>query len=67
MAGRIPSLESSFDVNLFNTFRAAGFPSSQPIDLPFHGDDRGRLVDAVRHGGPGSGLCFHHATGGHQG
>lgn len=50
----IPPLVSKFDVDLFNTLRAALFPAHYPIALTEHTDDRGRLVETVRsHGGQG--------------
>jgi len=53
-SGDIPALPTDFDVNLFNTLRAALFPQSYPIGLTPHSDDRGRLVETVRsHGGQG--------------
>ena len=52
--GDIPPLLSQFDVDLFNTLRAALFPEHYPIALTVHTDDRGRLVETVRaHGGQG--------------
>ncbi|WP_029210279.1 NAD-dependent epimerase/dehydratase family protein [Arsenicicoccus bolidensis] len=52
--GDIPALPPTFDVNLFNTLRAALFPQAYPIQLTPHSDDRGRLVETVRsHGGQG--------------
>ena len=53
-SGDIPPLLSQFDVDLFNTLRAAMFPDHYPIALTTHADDRGRLVETVRaHGGQG--------------
>lgn len=52
--GEVPDLRGAFDVNLFNTLRAAMFPSYYPIPLTAHSDERGRLVETVRsHGGGG--------------
>lgn len=52
--GDIPVLDSKLRVDLFNTYRAALFPTRYPIPLTAHTDDRGRLVEAVRaHGGQG--------------
>lgn len=52
--GDIPPLLSAFDVDLFNTLRAARFPAHYPIALSPRSDDRGRLVEVVRaHGGQG--------------
>ena len=52
--GDIPDLSSPFRVDLFNTFRAALFPSAYPIVLVPHSDTRGSFVETVRsHGGEG--------------
>lgn len=52
--GDIPVLDSKLRVDLFNTYRAALFPTHYPILLSAHTDDRGRLVETVRaHGGQG--------------
>lgn len=52
--GEIPALASDFEVALFNTYRAALFPTAYPIALTPRADDRGRLVETVRsHGGQG--------------
>jgi UDP-2-acetamido-2,6-beta-L-arabino-hexul-4-ose reductase len=52
--GDIPPLLSDLDVDLFNTLRAALFPSHFPIQLSPRSDERGSLVEIVRaHGGPG--------------
>ena len=53
-AGDIPPLLSDLDVDLFNTLRAAMFPSHYPIPLGTRSDSRGSLVEVVRtHGGQG--------------
>ena len=53
-SGDIPPLLSDLDVDLFNTLRAALFPSHYPIQLGTRSDDRGSLVEVVRaHGGQG--------------
>lgn len=53
-AGDIPALGSRFEVNLFNTLRAAMFPKVYPIPLLRRTDSRGSLVETVRcHGGEG--------------
>lgn len=53
-SGDIPPLLTQFDVDLFNTLRAALFPEHYPIALTVHADERGRLVETVRsHGGQG--------------
>lgn len=52
--GDIPPLLTDWDIDLFNTLRAARFPSLYPIVLEPRTDDRGSLVEAVRaHGGQG--------------
>lgn len=52
--GDLPALTSAFDVDLFNTLRAARFPERTPIAMTPRSDDRGRLVEVVRtHGGQG--------------
>jgi len=55
--GDIPSLTSDFQIDLFNTLRAAMFPTGTPIMLTAHSDSRGRLVETVRCGG-GQGQTF---------
>lgn len=53
-SGDIPLLGSQFEVNLFNTLRAAMFPQYYPIPLLRRTDPRGSLVETVRcHGGEG--------------
>jgi UDP-2-acetamido-2,6-beta-L-arabino-hexul-4-ose reductase len=52
--GEIPSLESVFVRNLFNTYRSFVFEHRTAIALEPHADDRGFLVEMVRsHGGQG--------------
>lgn len=52
--GEMPSLPSPLHVNLFNTLRAAMFPTRYPIPLVRRSDRRGSLVETVRvHGGEG--------------
>jgi len=52
--GDIPPLLTALDVDLFNTLRAARFPTHYPIPLTPRTDDRGSLVEVVRvHGGAG--------------
>lgn len=55
-ANRFPQFENEFQVQLFNTYRAALYPSSFPRALNVHKDDRGYLYEAVK-GGAG-GQCF---------
>jgi UDP-2-acetamido-2,6-beta-L-arabino-hexul-4-ose reductase len=51
--GDIPPLPTDFDLDLFNTLRAAMFPSHHPIQLAARYDDYGSQVDLRRvHGGP---------------
>ncbi|MGW5360161.1 polysaccharide biosynthesis C-terminal domain-containing protein [Actinopolymorpha pittospori] len=53
-SGDIPPLTTQFEVDLFNTLRAAMFPWAYPISLPLRSDHRGGLVECVRaHGGQG--------------
>ncbi|WP_426565247.1 NAD-dependent epimerase/dehydratase family protein [Angustibacter sp. McL0619] len=52
--GSIPDLRDRFDVTMFNTLRAAMFPSRYPFLPVQHTDQRGTLVESVRvHGGQG--------------
>lgn len=52
--GDIPALTSGLEVDLFNTLRAARFPTHYPIPLEPRSDSRGSLVEVVRaHGGQG--------------
>ena len=52
--GEVPSLTTSFEVNLFNTYRAFRFPDMFPVAPKVHADQRGNLMEAVRsHGGNG--------------
>lgn len=52
--GEIPAFPTQFDIDLFNSFRAALFPASAPIPLDPKTDDRGRLVETMRaHGSAG--------------
>lgn len=52
--GEIPPLPGRFEVNLFNTYRAAAFPDMWPLSPQVHADDRGSLFETVRaHGGTG--------------
>jgi UDP-2-acetamido-2,6-beta-L-arabino-hexul-4-ose reductase len=54
LRGEIPPLLTSFDVDLFNTYRSFVFPQGFPIHPQAHVDDRGLLVETVRtHGGTG--------------
>lgn len=51
--GEIPALPDKFDVDLFNTYRSAGFPSEYPFALVVNSDQRGELVETVRAHGAG--------------
>lgn len=52
--GEIPPLPGPFEVNLFNTYRAAAFPHMWPLSPQVHADNRGDLFETVRvHGGTG--------------
>jgi len=52
--GEIPPLPGRFEVNLFNTYRAAAFPDMWPLSPQVHADGRGELFETVRaHGGTG--------------
>lgn len=52
--GEMPPFPTKFDVDLFNTYRAATFPEHCPIPLDPKEDPRGRLVETIRsHGGQG--------------
>lgn len=52
--GEIPDISTSFQRDLFNTFRAAAFAERTPLWLDRHADSRGSFFEIVRsHGGPG--------------
>lgn len=54
VTGDIPPLLNELDICLFNTLRAARFPTGYPILLSPRADERGSLVEVVRaHGGQG--------------
>ena len=54
LIGDLPPLVHDFDIDLFNTLRAALFPQHYPITLAGHTDGRGSLTEVVRsHGGQG--------------
>lgn len=54
MRGEMPAFVSKFDVDMFNTYRAALWPSGTPIRLDPKSDPRGRLVETIRaHGSEG--------------
>lgn len=52
--GEVPTLDTDFDRDLFNTYRSHLFPQHFPIHPTLHEDDRGGLSEVVRaHGGTG--------------
>ncbi len=51
-----PELSDPFDLALFNSYRAASYPTGWPRPLTLHDDARGRLFEAVK--GGGGGQCF---------
>lgn len=52
--GEIPDIAHPFDRDLFNTYRAALFPTGTPISLERHADNRGSFFEIVRsQGGAG--------------
>lgn len=52
--GEIPDISSSFDRDLFNTYRSYTFESLTPISLTRHADARGSFFEIIRsHGGAG--------------
>jgi len=59
--GRIPPLPTDFDVELFNTYRAALFPARYPLQLTLNSDPRGWLVETTRWSG-GEGQTFVSST-----
>ncbi|HMM93620.1 NAD-dependent epimerase/dehydratase family protein [Phycicoccus sp.] len=53
-SGEFPDLSTPFRVALFNTYRAALFPTGYPLPLQPHADARGTFVETVRsRGGEG--------------
>ncbi|NYG54696.1 UDP-2-acetamido-2,6-beta-L-arabino-hexul-4-ose reductase [Nocardioides perillae] len=52
--GEVPPLPGKFEVDLFNTYRAAAFPQMWPLTPQVHADPRGELFETLRsHGGTG--------------
>ena len=51
--GNIPSLEDSFNLNLFNTFRCYIPARHYPVHLTQHKDPRGSFVEIIRSGSAG--------------
>ena len=53
-SGDVPALETAFEANLFNAYRASAFDHRTHFSLETRTDPRGGLVEAVRsHGGGG--------------
>jgi UDP-2-acetamido-2,6-beta-L-arabino-hexul-4-ose reductase len=57
-SGAIPALGDDFHLNLFNTFRAAGFPSYGVRPLVKHTDPRGSLVETMQSHNQGGQVFF---------
>ena len=52
--GEIPDIATTFDRDLFNTYRSYTFETQTPIRLTRHADARGSFFEIIRsHGGPG--------------
>lgn len=52
--GEIPDLSTTFDRDLFNTYRSYTFPTHAPLPLTRHADSRGSFFEIIRtHGGSG--------------
>lgn len=51
--GEIPKLPTRFHTSLFNTYRAATFPTRYPFSLMVNADQRGELIETVRAHGSG--------------
>jgi UDP-2-acetamido-2,6-beta-L-arabino-hexul-4-ose reductase len=56
--GEIPSLESPFKRNLFNTYRSFTFDQRRTISLTPRPDEKGSLQEAVRSHGPAGQFSF---------
>lgn len=52
-SGDVPAMTTALEADLFNTYRAALFPTHYPIVLEPRVDARGRLVETVRSHGMG--------------
>lgn len=52
-SGDLPELADDLELDLFNTYRAALFPTHYPIAFTPRADQRGRLVETVRNHGSG--------------
>jgi UDP-2-acetamido-2,6-beta-L-arabino-hexul-4-ose reductase len=48
-----PNVQNDFDLALFNSYRAAGYPGGWPRPLTLNTDPRGTLFEAVKGGGGG--------------
>lgn len=55
--GIYPDLSDPFDVALFNSYRAATYPTGWPRSMTVHTDARGRLFEAIKGGGGGQVFC----------
>lgn len=53
VANIYPNLSDPFDLNLFNSYRAATYPDGWPRALKLNTDARGTLFEAVKGGGGG--------------
>jgi UDP-2-acetamido-2,6-beta-L-arabino-hexul-4-ose reductase len=53
LANVFPDLSDTFDLQLFNTYRAATYPEGWPRPLRLNADARGVLYEAVKGGGGG--------------
>lgn len=51
--GEIPALPTKFHTALFNSYRAATFPTRYPFSLTVNADQRGELVETVKAHGTG--------------
>ncbi|WP_036223614.1 NAD-dependent epimerase/dehydratase family protein [Maritalea myrionectae] len=61
MENVFPSLESDFDISLFNAYRASTYPNSWPRKLKLNKDSRGCLFEAIKSKG-GGGQSFASTT-----
>ena len=52
-SGDLPELADDLELDLFNSYRAALFPTHYPIAFTPRADQRGRLVETVRNHGAG--------------
>lgn len=53
-AGEVPDVATTFERDLFNTYRSYTFETQTPIQLTRHADARGSFFEIIRsHGGPG--------------